>query len=325
MENSVLTEQKKGVSGNPPSSLKRKKVVLYLKPRKGWNVLPPELRGDVSRELGPSYEPAPSRSVCRGLNPHLEKFFLPDYVGVNYDSAEFPAKATEYWNNWGKVAREEGTELDITTYRKQVPSAHDPGVLVEVDFPLVVEDYIDYNMIMQNPKVGKTKEDLEHLENWEFYIVDLEEKEKEEEEVFKIKDNANLIYSQLVADFETSRGKILQILQMVKEPTDVITDASTDMELRKMLYKAAMKEPQKNEKGGYFSRFVQVATDPSLEQKSLIVEMLSYGILTKEGNTYFNGDESLGSLKETIAKFKEKTYSGELLKLMSKLEDARKK
>ncbi len=303
-----------------------KRVMFYLAKRRGWQVLPPALRGDVSREVGPSFEPAPSKSVCRGLNVHLEKHLLPEYVGVNANSPEFPSKATEYWNNWGMEAREEGTELNISTVKKKIRSAFNQDEEVIVDFPLVPEDYISYNMIMQNPKVGKTKTDLENIEMWEFYVVDLAEQEAAEKVNYNLEKEAMLEFALLVADSKINKKKILQILNIMKEPGEVIHPSIPDDVLERMLLKKSKMAPEKNKDNGkLFHPFVQVATDPLLKYKAFISELLNYGILTKEGNTYFNGDEALGGLKETIAKLQEPTYSGEKLKLQSRLEDATKK
>ena len=106
---------------------------------------------------------------------------------------------------------------------------------------------------------------------------------------------------------------------------DIVNDNMTDMEIEMMLLAKSQMLPEKNKDGEYVHKFVRTCKDPNLSVKANIVEFLNAGLLTKEGNTYFNGDEGLGSLKETIAKLKEKTYSGELLKLQSRLEEAKNK
>lgn len=318
-------ENNTSISGAKEGVRTNRKVILYLNgKRKTWQVLPPELRGDTSRELGAVYEAAPSRSVCRGLNKHLELALLPGYVGCAADSAEFPAKANEYWNNWSIATKIEGTELDVSCITKRIQSADDPSEFVIVDYPIVPEDYIAYNMIMQNPKVAKTKDELENLDNWDFYIKDMAEQKKQEIKMFELEDRASMEYAKLVADGAFNKKKILEILLLTATPGESFTSSMSDIELKMELLKKSKAAPVKNDKGEFYHPFVKVATDPDVEIKAFMKELLNAGLITKEGNTYFNGDESIGSLKEAISKLKEKTYSGEVLKLQSRLEEIKK-
>lgn len=302
----------------------RRKVVVYLNTKKGWNPLPPNMRGDTSREIGPSFLPPPSRSVCRGLSIDLEAFLLPAFIGVNsgVGSQDFPAKATEYWNNFSFVAREEGTELDISTEKRRIPSATDPSTSVEVDFPLVPEDYMTYRMIVQNPKVASRKEDLENLTNWQFYIVDLEEKLKDDQVLHTLNKEVIVEYSKLVQDTKNNRERMLQILELMKEPGQAVSPKMTDMELEMQIKLKTELKPLKNEKGQLYHPFLRAVRDKHLHTKAFIERCVSFNVLTKEGNSIFSGEENLGVMKEAIVKLEDKLYVAELQKLKLRLEQA---
>ncbi len=311
-------EEQKQIS---TSGVVGKKVAVVFLRERGWQVIPKELRGDVGKELGPYFKEN-SIDTKRGLEPVLEAEILPTYIGYDRGTPDFQSKAKEFWLNWSFECKLEGTELDITTEKRKIPSLYDPKVMVEVDYPLNVKDFMDFNMITGNPLVAQTKEQLEGVENYEYYMINKADKEAEEELLHDIKKQAMIEYSKLVTDTKGNKGKILQILEVTKEAGDFVDLNMTDSQMERLLLERVSQTLKVTKKGELYLPFLKAVTDGNLGTKALLSQLHYHNVISKEGNTYFYGDESLGNMKEAVAKLSSPTFASDRLKMEKRLEDA---
>jgi hypothetical protein len=315
-------QTEKTVASSGVGATQKRTAVIYLKRKKGWQVLPPDLRGETEWQLGP-YFARNSKSVFKPISDELEALVLPRMLNAAYGSKEFPILASDYWNNYSFTPKEMGTVLDITTTKRRVASMLNAGEFVEIDYPTNFDDYVIYQFSINDPKVASTKEQLEDKDQYDYYIVDEAEEREVESKTHQIKKKAGMEYFKLISDTATNREKILNILEVIKDATEIILPSSTDEELEILLKKKSELPLKEDSKGELYSPFLKVVESKTLAERAFLRKCISFGVLSKAGNAVFNGDEAIGgSEAEAIVKLGDKLYSGERLKLEQRLKEA---
>lgn len=289
-------------------------VILKLNEGRLIPTLPKEMQKEKLRPLESQFKQG-TRDLIRGFSPEVERIVLPNIIGLQANEPNFAIKARDFWADISIKPTEEGIKLNIATERK-VNGKDEEGKDLFIDFPVNPNDYMVWQIAMQSDRVAKTEEELENLGMYDFFLVDLiKEKEKQASE-FDIIDKADMSYSKLVNpnNIEENEDKINQVVELLRDKGEAVDVPTLPMLDKKMMLRK-IKETNP-------SLFIKTVEDPNLGTKALILKMQTYGVITKEGNEYFDGDINIGAGKVAIAWFTKAENSAKVLALQSRLKQA---
>lgn len=308
-------------------------VVLKLNDKRYLPTLPKAMQSENVRKLESEFKPN-SRDILRGLTPELERLVLPDFIGVQPDDVQFSNRTKEFWADFSIQPDATGIQLNIATEKKKTGTekisvqveildgagngtgkfkTEEKEVDVLIDYPVNPEDYWTWHIAMQSSKVAKTPSDFQSLNNFDFYLEDLQAIKDKERDEFEIVEKADMEYVKLITGYEQNVEKIDWIIELLRDKTQSMDVDTLDPTTKKMTLKK-LKDSKPNE-------FLTTAKDQDLELKAFIIKCTTFGVITKEGNTYFNGEESLGTGKEAVAYLKKGENSGKLLVLRTRLKE----
>ena len=253
---------------------------------------PKELQSDIKRKIGSTWV-SDTKDVLRGLSKEEEKEYLPDIIGIQPTSEQWNGAVRDYWLNYVIDVPKEGKELII-------------GV-DEDGKPLNVPDYIAYNFASKHVSVASTKEQLMNKEAFPYYMVNSADEDAAVQSAYEIGVRADKAFTSLVEKGKEDKAR--WVYDIVRDRENPINPDQQEMMI--MLKQIKDKNPQ---------RFVAAMLDKNLETRYLINQFIRAGVLVKEGNTYFNGDQSLGIESELIAFLEMPTNQDAKLKLMKRLE-----
>lgn len=243
------------------------------------------LRKEVVKKIGASWKKG-TRDIVRGLTPQEEQRYLPRLIGVRLDSEQWNDKVLNYWADFfiavpyeGEIELEVGFQLNSNK---------------EVE-PINLDDYIKYNFAKQHREVAATREELDNMFIYTYYMIDKGAEQDLMEEQYEVRKKANRLFIKLVESKEPSaKDKIDWILETSGGEkgtginVNVLSPSQRELELERL--------KDKNP-----SRFVEIMNDPHLETRALIRKAVSYGAIMQDGNSYFLDSKVIGSsLKETI-------------------------
>lgn len=274
-------------------------VTLYAKPR--FVTIPREIQSDVIVKYGSFFKEG-TRAVARGLSSEEEEYILPSYIDVSPNDVMNWSKATkEFWANLTRsISVKDGATLNIThqVIKKEVTLTKiisgqevKENKEVEIRIPEVIEDFCIYTLCLMDSRVAVTEEELEVKESFNYYLLDPERVQREKQKAYKIKKDANRIYAEFSSgnSSEEDKAKITQILIMCKpELVDLDAfpietgDTENDTIEREMAIKVLADE--------FPEKLVKLYEDSSLAYRATINNMLEKGVITKEGNSFFNED-----------------------------------
>src|SRR6478752_2500573 len=168
-------------------------VLLKLNGGRLVPTLPKEMQKERLRPLESEFKEG-TRDLIRGFDPVVERIVLPNLIGLQANEPNFAIKARDFWADFSIKPTEEGLKLNIAT-EKKVHGKDEDGKDLLIDMPVNPNDYMAYQIAMQSSRVAKTPEQLEDLGMFDFYLIDLEEQKKKEEENFDLIDKADQVYT----------------------------------------------------------------------------------------------------------------------------------
>jgi hypothetical protein len=287
-------------------------VVLKLNGNRHIPTLPKNMQEDKIMPLQSEFKPK-GRDLIRGLSPQLERILLPSLIGVQPQDVSWSTKTREYWADFSITPTVEGLQLNIATTTTKYKDAE--GKEHELETPVQLEDYCIWQMAIQSSRVASTPLQMEQLSLYDFILIDLEEAKAKERDAFAIIEKADLAYSKLISTMEVNQDKAKWVVDLMRE-RDVAFDVdnATPMDLKMALRKLKDDKPE---------AFVKEVESPVLELKAFVMKCLEFGLLTKQGNDFYFGDENLGDFKATVLGFKEAKNSGKKMQLESKIQAMR--
>lgn len=288
-------------------------VLLKLNGGKTVPTIPKDMQGDKNIPLQSEFKTG-TRDLIRGFRPDIERIVLPPLIGVQANDAAYASKARDFWADFSVSPSEEGLRLNIATEKKSIGKREIAGKLEDIleDFPVNPEDYMTWQIALQSSRVAKDPLDIESGA-FDFSLIDLEEQNKQEVEVFENIEKAEEAYNKLIAnlDVESNMEKLDMVLELMRDKSEAIevTDlALIDKKMR--LRDIRNSQPIK---------FVSTVSDPSIATKAKIVRMYNNGVITKEGDEYFDGAINIGKGKVAVAWFEKPENSGKVLALDARL------
>lgn len=278
--------------------------------RKRYQDLPAPVRDEVSERIGSEFRKG-TRDTIRGLDRLQEIAILPDMLGVSATDVNFTTKARDFWAEMTINPTVEGLKLNITTEKKTMTV---DGEVKEVDMPLFPFDYMRWRFAVQSRRVAVTAEDMENLNSFEFYIIDLSAQKQKEVDEFAVKKAARLAYAKLSGDMQGKEEEINHVLQYLKEPGEYFDILMETQEKDMLLEAISNKKPKE---------FTDAVNDPYLAVKAKLKTAIALGFVTKEGNEFFLGSENMGPIKAALSFLTSKEKSGQVATLNARIEAER--
>lgn len=256
----------------------------------GWK-LPGDMANTEEPRISAQFAKG-SADTLRGLNAEEEKQYLPDILGVQPDSPSWRQETKDYWCNMSIIVPEEGLILNI-------------GLDVEGK-PENVQQWMQWRFIMKHSWVSQNQKTCVWPTH-KFYIIDAVEVKKEQTTDFEVKNLALKAFMYLQAESNFNKAK--WVAECLRKSDEQIVNMS-----KNDLYMFLDKKMSEDH-----AAFTKIVKDEDLEQKALIMQLLSNNIIERNGNSYFYGEEIMGTEKETIAYLKSGVNSRQLLEMNEKL------
>lgn len=260
--------------------------------------LPPEIVSTKENKIPAQFEQGTSDTL-RGLTFEEEKKYLPNILGISIDSQAWREATKDYWCNFVIIVPEKGLILNIDTKADGEPEN--------------ILSYIQYRFALKHGWVAKNKNLVEWPKN-KFYIVDSEEVKKEQTASFEVRNRASKAF--LFLQDPSNKDKRQWVAMCLKEAGESVPNGEEDLLIFLETKKDAL-DADKKPTG--LKRFIDIVNDPNLKEKALLYRLDSEGIVEKNGNSYFYGNELLGVEIEAISWLKNPINSKYLLQMNEKL------
>ena len=267
----------------------RKKFTIAVDKAKDPNV---ELYENATIKYCPCVTP---NGTARGVSIEDEKQ-IPDFVrkiGVSGNSPEWDSRVQEfYWDyeypiKFGTVVNglvTGGTRLNCS-YKET------NGVKI----PVNLNDYMLYNMLIQDSKVSSDVSSFDEDNNYyEFYLVDISSEKKKIEEKAKVTKDVAIKIGALLASSDTEEGisKIKQIVGLLGIGVSSITAPSLSIgQCVIELQKIAAAKPEK---------LIAAIDDKFLASRLKANQLVDAGIITVSDDKYYYNEEAIGKYAEFI-------------------------
>lgn len=293
-------------------------VLLKLNDTRNLATLPKEMQSEKIRPLQSEFKEG-TRDLIRGFDPVVERIVLPNLIGLQANEPNFASRARDFWADFTVSPTKEGIRLNIATEEKVSGKRKNSEGVEEdeyIDFPVNPNDYMVYQIAMQSSKVAKTAEELANLSLYDFYIVDLDSEQRKEAAQFEEVDRADSIYIKLTSasSIEENVDKINAVLELLRDKGEALDVETLPILQKKMLLRKIKEEAPK--------RFISTVEDPSLATKAFIIKLYTYGVISKEGNDYFDGEINIGAGKVAVSWFQKSENSQKVLTLQARLKAA---
>lgn len=253
--------------------------------------LPVEVQNERTVKLGSMFV---NRAPLTGLKKEEERKYLPKLIGTDPTDPNFGEKAMEFWRTLTVKVPVEGVTLNITT--------DDEGE------PLNVSDYLIYRFAKAHKLVAEDRDAAQGNITKRFYFYSPEKEIKKENDNVQWKLKAYTEFVQ-VKDDEDKVDMLLRLL------TDSRPEHLNLPQKQNILSEEIENNPKK---------FYKATQDKNAELKSLIHDMVSYGVIEKIGDQYAFFDEVLGNnMRETIIYFKNDRNSESVVRMKAKLKEAK--
>lgn len=284
-------------------------VLMPVLEKKGeYSPLPKEQR-DNTRRISSQFKVIDGRitpNIIKGLNREQERIILSEQLGIDINSPNWEKEVKKHWAEFSIKIPNKGLRLNKATYPKEVFLE---GQKITIDYPYNVQDYIIYNYAMDSSDVAKTPEQKENMDLFKAYIEDYSELKQKEIAALTEKDLADKNYVELIND-KNKEEKIDWLVERFRKPEEnFISFSREDKKLK-------LREIKETSPATFNEQF----NNPNLEHEAFIYQLVTYGILKKEGKLYFNGVENLGSHSEAIEYMKNSINSENVAKFKSLLE-----
>jgi len=255
--------------------------------------LPQDVRKNAIRRLSSVYK---NRKPLKGLERDEEKELLPRIIDADPEEGSvFHEKASTYWKE---------ITIDVPSGGKPLNVARDDN-----GNPINPEDYVFYRFAQAHPQVAESEQKAKRNRNKMFWILDPEEKKRENRKDVEVKSEAYKEFIK-VKDDEDKINLMLRVF--ANENPDQINDIDEKVNT---LHDELEQRP---------GEFIRLSQDDDLEKQDFVLQCIEYDVLRKVGNQIMFEDEVIGrGVDEVVAYLKNKRNSGTLSSLKARLEEAK--
>ena len=247
--------------------------------------------------------------VRRPLSLIEEEILLPDIIRVSADDVNFIKEVEKYFEEFSISIPPEGVKLNIATNLRKIKIDDEEQ---EIAYPVEPEDYIKYLVLKRSNYVAPNPESIYSSPRYTCYLEDLDASLKQQQDTVKIKLKASRLVEELITNSsDVTAKKIKSILEVSRDIHQMDLFDSSVPELTLKIVKFAEKHPEE---------FYKIATDETLEYKTLIISAVERGYLQKSGNSIINESEVIGdNLDAAAAYLANPTNSNVLVRLKAKI------
>lgn len=250
---------------------------VVLKRKANVTNLPDHVYAEAKRKIGSTF--SKNGDTLTGLSFQEQKKYLPGIIGTDHKDVNFQKEVKKFYQNMTVTIEQRGTDLEIG--------------LDEEGEPLNLMDYIRYKFACAHPYVAKDEMEMKTNRSYKYYIYDTEIEKVKKLSNVKRRKEAYKEFIKLSAD----KSKVNQLLMVYGYSPKTMDEAQKEITLE-------------NELEGNPNQFLDYARDKNIQHQAFIQDCISNEVLRRVGNTYLNGDESIGdSLEAAVLYLKDKKNS----------------
>lgn len=265
---------------------------VSVRRREDVGYVPPNIAKEAKKRIGSHLV---GQAPLRGLTFEQEKRYLPEILGVDPDTREFPIQVREFWANMTIDVPFAGTILQI-------------GLDADGE-PINKLDWVRYQWLKKHMMVASNLEEMEANHILGFYIHDPEAAENKEAK------DANERMAALTAliELRSTPKKMEYALRLLG---NLNPSRYSEQQQLIQMENFAQKNPR---------RFLRVVKDKNLELRAFLSELVELQVLNKVGGSIFNYmDQTIGdSETEALHFLQNKRNSAVVNELKSKLRAAK--
>lgn len=251
-------------------------------------MLPKELHEEREVTIGAKFSKE-TKNVLMGLTEEEREIFLPSIMNVAVKSTHWEESVKNYFNNLNIKIPYTGIKLNVTTKLKKI---NYNGEVKEIQYPLVVEDYIKWKQLLVDNTVAKSKEQLKEG-IYKAYMIDEQAEIELQSKLKKAKDSLMRMYLELTVidekDEYINKDKIKYILFVLGLNPYAY---SIDQQINELERYRDISLKQLEE--GYDlsdTTLVKVLKDEKLKEKARISNLLTINVIKKSGDYYVDAND----------------------------------
>lgn len=261
-------------------------------------------------------------NTVRPLTREEEYVLMPEVLNIRPDAPDFNKAVDEYFVGIGVDIPDEGLPLDVTIEYEIDLKNKNGEKIGTMEYPTNILDYITYRLITKHIEknfriANSLKECIVGIH--EFYIEDIKKDNENRNKAYKAREKARIDFIALTAGDDKSEKEKEKIKMIFDVTYNIHQKHSISTELDDMIRildeEVLQKDPNK---------MVELMNDKDLADKSLINQLLVYNVITTQGSIYFNDDEPMGDLEDTIKYLNSPVRAGIKEKLRVKLKEKQK-
>lgn len=267
----------------------RKTVIIKRKPN--TTNLPNHIYDSAKKRIGSTFKA--NGDVNTGLTNEEVAKYMPEILSIDPKDVTFYKTVKDWFTNLSVDVPPAGIELEI-------------GIEPKTKRPYEIHDYIKYKYALVHPYVLLDESDTEEKRLKRKFEFIIEDKSREHQKKVAGKDARKTALKEWIK-LTADENKMDQVLRVLGTQPDTLDKDTKELKLEEY----AKEDPKK---------FTSVATNKDLAVRSFIKDCLTREVLRKIGNTYLNGEETLGDSEEEVIVFlNDKKNSETLLTLKSRL------
>ena len=260
---------------------------VVIKRKANATNLPDHVYAEAKRKIGSTF--SSNGDILTGLTFGEQQKYLPAVIGVDSKDVNFQREVKTYYQNMTVVVEHGGTSLEI-------------GV-DEDENPINLMDFIRYKFACAHPHVAKDEAEIKSKRTYKYFVYDTEIEKVKKLSNVKRRKEAYKEFIKLTAD----ESKVNQLLMVYGYSPKTMDEAQKEITLE-------------NELEGNPTQFLDYAQDKNIQHQAFIQDCISNEVIRRVGNTYLNGDESIGdSLEEAVLYLKDKKNSETYTTLKARL------
>jgi len=278
----------------------------------GYNSLPKSDRvykGRISSEYR-VIDGISTGAIIRGLTTSQERLYASQLINKNPKDMGYDEAMTIYWADFTVDIPEAGIALDAS-YRIEKRKIDE--IEEQIEIPLNLFSYMKAKFAMQSSRVAKNELEFANSELFDFKIIDLSITKKVALDQFKLQNEADSKYMELVKGYTDGQTaeKIDYLLDTLKNPTEHFYSKSIEDKMMR-LKEICQAKPE---------LFKAAFDNAHLATESLIYRLVQTKLVIKEGDLYFIDDKSF-TYKEAIKYLEDQINSASVAKLKAQLKEA---
>lgn len=253
-------------------------------------ILPDDVQLDTTNTIGSKFDKTKSGVPLMGLNEKERIAILPSLINVSPSDVNWNKAVNNFYYNLSiKPDPIEGLKLNISTSKRTVNIAGKDEV---VDYPESPRDYVMYRQCLVDNSVARNFKEAKEG-TFSFYIDDEQAEKQREIDLAKNVQKLESKFLELCKLNENDEYVNVKEIKLVARLLGRNPAAHTVDELVSYIKDSKNSSIRELNDGSSLSEteFITIVNDPKLKLKSVILSLVEYGFVIKQGEYYIDAKE----------------------------------